>query len=112
MALKKKQSKFGIDFDYWRITKINMDILTNSIQIEIMPYISKKARDNNEKPLEFEKKIISYHNGLSSTESTTFSDFFSLKIQDKNAKKGISLIASIYEYMKENDLDFKNAEDC
>lgn len=93
MAIKCEiQTPSGIHVNYHRIIAANINWMTKRMTISVASYLSEYMRRHDKEPVETIDINIEYESPL------TFS--------------GESLLATLYEWLKENAVGFESAEDC
>jgi hypothetical protein len=45
-------TKFGINAEYWKITTLNVDYLSNNVEVTLAGWVTSQERLNGKKPLE------------------------------------------------------------
>lgn len=118
MALKKQIiSSYGIPVEYWKIGRRVLDGITNEVHIELMPYIDEAHRRNGGSPFEKDAIKIDIYDGSpggyddegNPITTHVFVDFFSPEVLVAN---GTNEVEAMYNYIKQNVEEFKDAEDC
>ena len=94
------KTDYGVDCTYAIISKIEMDKISKNAYIVLYYYIDKISRDNNNKYLE--RKFVNIY-------PDKYDTVFGLnKINNENMND----YKSVYEFLKENINEFKEATDC
>ena len=102
MALKKKiytEDNTGVYAEYWKISEINSNWITNKIEIILSGFVSQEARLQGKNPL---LKRSAYATGDQAIQ------YFSALVMQP---EGIDIIREGYLFVKGNTLDFADAED-
>jgi len=102
MALLKKiytEDNTGIYAEYWKVSEINSNWLTDKIEIVLSGFFNQEARVDNKNPLS--KKIL-YAMG---EDARIY--FSAIAMQPE----GIDIIREAYNFVKKVDRDFIDAQD-
>lgn len=102
MALLKKiytSDNTGVFAEYWKISEINSNWLTNQIDIKLVGYISQEARNNGRNPLLYRNITATGDQAL---------QYFSVIVMQP---EGIDIIHEAYLYVKGHNQEFLDAED-
>jgi hypothetical protein len=102
MALLKKiytEDNTGVYAEYWKVSEINSNWITNKIEIILVGYLSEEARINEKNPL---LKRVVYATG-----SDAIAYFSAIVMQPE----GIDIIHEAYMYVKASSLEFYDAQD-
>jgi len=102
MALLKKiytNDNTGVFAEYWKISEINSNWISNKIEIKIIGYVSQEARLSGKNAL-LDKTIIAYGDQAL--------QYFSAIVMQP---QGIDIIHEAYLYVKGYDPEFTDAED-
>ena len=102
MALQKKiytSDNTGVFAEYWKISEINSNWITNLIEIKLIGFISEEARREGRNPL-------MHHTTIASGDSA-LQYFSAIAMQPE----GVNIIHEAYLYVKGHDQDFLDAVD-
>jgi hypothetical protein len=102
MGLLKRiytEDNTGAYAEYWKVTEISSNWLTNRVEITISGFFDQSARLGGRNPL-LKKVIIA--------ENTDARDYFSPTSMQPD---GVDIIRNAYIYTKRVDRDFTDAED-
>ena len=102
MALKKKiytEDNTGVYAEYWKISEINSNWLTDRIEIILSGFFNEETRRLNKNPI---LKKISYALG---EDARIY--FSAISMQPE----GVDIIQEAYNFVKRVDRDFYDAED-
>jgi len=102
MALLKKiytEDNTGVYAEYWKISEINSNWLTNRIEIILVGFISEEARFSGKSPLL--KRIFT------ATGDHALQYFSAIVMQPE----GIDIIHEAYMYVKGNTSEFYGSQD-
>lgn len=100
MALKLEvQTSVGIPCSYWLISRIEKDKISKTAFIILYGYPSKEIRDSGANFLE--RKFLNIY-------PNDYDKVFGLDLLNRN---GINDYKNVYEFIKSNFEEFKNAED-
>jgi hypothetical protein len=103
MALIKKiytEDNTGVYAEYWKVSEINSNWITNKIEIILVGYISEDARRSEKSAL---LKRVAYATG-----SDAIAYFSAIVMQPE----GIDIIREAYLYVKANSIEFHDAIDA
>jgi len=89
-------TSYGITANYWKIAKIEKSPVAESAYIQIYGYTSKEMKTNKH----LESRFINIF-------PKDYQEVFGI---DKMSQEGMNDSKSIYEFMKENFPEFKDAE--
>lgn len=113
MALltKDRINQFGVPEEYWRILSINLNLQYNYADITIGGYTSKKARKNENEPMNIKKIRAKW-------DEEEFLSYFTPEamnaryLSNETDSKPLNIYAISYEYIKNKDEYFQDATDC
>jgi len=92
------ETKFGIPCTYWKISQIQKDSVSESAYIILYGYSDKKISDD--KKVHLEPRYINIY-------PKDYQEVFGI---EKLSKEGMNDTKSLYEFIKANFEDFKDAE--
>lgn len=106
MALltENKINQFGVQEEYWRILKINIDTQYNFCDITLGGYANQEVRDSESEPMNIRKVRANWS-------EEEFIQFFSVKSLEE-APEGSNIYKRAYEYVKYKDKYFEDAINC
>ena len=102
LLVKNKINQFGVKEEYWRIVKVNIDLIYNFCDITIASYHNKDARDNDLEPMNLHKVRAKWS-------PEEFEAFFSAKVLSESST---NIYEQAYAYIKSKDPMFLDAIDC
>ena len=116
MALKKEiKTRSGFSVSYWKITDWKINQTAKSMDITLTPYISSQTRQDGYDPVRDEVLKVRatdyYVKEGSLTNRTNYPDYFSPTALENAAKEGRSIYQVMYDYIKEHQKEFVDAED-
>lgn len=116
MALKKEiKTRSGFCVSYWKITDWKINQTAKSMDITLTPYISSQTRQEGYDPVRDEvikvRATDYYVKEGSSSNRTNYTDYFSPTALELAAKEGKSIYKVMYDYIKEHNEIFNEAED-
>lgn len=116
MALKKElNTRSGFSVSYWKITDWKINQTAKSMDITLTPYISSQTRQDGYDPVRDEVLKVRatdyYVKEGSSINRTNYTDYFSPTALENAAKEGRSIYQVMYDYIKEHQKEFVDAED-
>lgn len=107
MALRKEKiSKFGFTMDYWKVMVIYFDTYNKWVDITIVPFVSKEARDTGLAPIYDEQIVIHIRYD---TQNRDYDDYFAPGVLNQYNEDMIELT---YRYIKDKCPELEGAEDC
>jgi len=93
MALKHEiQTPSGIRVNYHRIISANINFLTKRVNFSVASYLSEYMRRNDKDPVETMD--------------------INIELDIDKSLNNISLLTTLYDWLKANAIGFDNAEDC
>lgn len=93
MALKLEiQTPSGIHVNYHRILATNINWATKRVAFSVASYLSEYMRRNNKEPVETMD--------------------INIELDFPVSLNGVSLLTTLYDWLKSNAIGFENAEDC
>jgi hypothetical protein len=101
MALLKRiytEDNTGSYAEYWKISEINSNWITNKIEIKLVGFISEEARWGGRNPLMFKTSVA--------TEDQALQYFSAIVMQPE----GVDIIHEAYMYVKGHQQEFYDAE--
>jgi hypothetical protein len=90
MALFKENytNQFGVNTQYWKITKVSVDLTNKFCEVELSGFYNKETRDANKEPLERRKVRANWT-------PERFDEYFGASIMEN-----YSIYVKAYEYAK------------
>lgn len=101
MALLKRiytEDNTGSYAEYWKISEINSNWITNKIEIKLVGFISEEARWGGRNPLMFKTSVATGDQAL---------QYFSAIVMQP---EGVDIIHEAYMYVKGHQPEFYDAE--
>ena len=101
MALLKRiytEDNTGSYAEYWKISEINSNWITNKIEIKLIGFISEEARWGGRNPLMFKTSVAMGDHAL---------QYFSAIVMQP---EGVDIIHEAYMYVKGHQPEFYDAE--
>jgi hypothetical protein len=101
MALLKRiytEDNTGSYAEYWKISEINSNWITNKIEIKLVGFISEEARWGGRNPLMFKTSVATGDQAL---------QYFSAIVMQP---EGVDIIHEAYMYVKGHQQEFYDAE--
>jgi hypothetical protein len=104
LLVKDQINQFGVQEEYWRILKINLDLRYRFCDITVGSYYDKNTREAGSEPMNVKKIRAKWSDD-------EFNKYFSPEaMESNNENKNIYQIA--YNYIKEKEDIFVNALNC
>lgn len=103
LHLENQTNQFGVPEEYWKILKINIDIVNQFCDITIGAYYNQEARDNGSEPMNLRKVRAKWSD-------EEFNKYFSPKAL--SSFRGYNIYQVAYNYVKQKDEMFSKARNC
>ncbi len=104
MALKRNYiTKSGVAVAYWKLSNFSPVLSQKIMNIELVPYVSDRTRQDGYEPVFEEKRMVRVNR-------QNFEEYFSPEALNRNSQKNFYEV--IYQFVKEQDEFFQNAQDC